>query len=153
MSTYDNLNAIDATRRFIYSHVATEGSPPTSQEIAQHLNTSLDDARELLKVLGVTKRVVLNPESGEIWMCGPFSAVATRFRVHGDTASWWANCAWDMLGIPASLGMSVRVETSCACCDDPMRIDVDAERGPLSHEGLVHIFLPARRWYADIGFT
>ena len=153
MSTYDNLNAIDATRRFIYSHVATAGSPPTSQELAQHFSTSLDDAREVLKVLGVTKRVLLNPENGEIWMCGPFSAVPTRFRVHGDTASWWANCAWDMLGIPASLGMSARVETSCACCDDPMRIDVDIERGPLSHEGLVHIFLPARRWYADIGFT
>jgi hypothetical protein len=34
-----------------------------------------------------------------------------------------------------------------------MHIDVDAERGPLSNEGVVHIFLPARRWYDDIGFT
>jgi hypothetical protein len=153
MRTHDNHNAIDATRRFIYSHVATHGSPPTSQEIAQGRDTSVDDARELLKVLGVTKRVILNPESGEIWMCGPFSAVPTRFRVHGESVSWWANCAWDMLGIPASLGISARVDTTCACCDEPMHIDVDAERGPLSSEGVVHIFLPARRWYDDIGFT
>ena len=153
MRTYDQHNAIEATRRFIYTHVAAQGSPPTAEEIAHHFDTSLDDAREVLKVLGVTKRVILNPESGEIWMCGPFSAVPTRFRVHGDTASWWANCAWDMLGIPASLGVSARVETSCACCDEPMRIAVETERGPLSNEGLVHIFLPARRWYDDIGFT
>lgn len=153
MRTYDNLVAIDATRRFIYSYVATEGSPPTAEAIAHHRNASLDDARETLKVLGVTKRVILHPESGEIWMCGPFSAVPTRFRVHGEGASWWANCAWDMLGIPASLGISARVETSCACCDEPMLIQVDADRGPLTSEGLVHIFLPARRWYDDIGFT
>jgi hypothetical protein len=58
-----------------------------------------------------------------------------------------------MLGIPASLGIAARVETSCACCNELMRIDVDAARGPLSSEGLVHIFVPARRWYDDIGFT
>ena len=152
-STYDNHNSIDAARRFIYSHVATEGAPPTSKELALHFDTEPEDAVEVLKVLGVTKRVVLNPDTGEIWMCGPFSAVPTRFRVHGATASWWANCAWDMLGIPASLNISATLETRCACCDEPVRIEVDGERGPLSHEGLVHIFVPARRWYDDIGFT
>ncbi|MEP7002887.1 MAG: organomercurial lyase [bacterium] len=153
MRTYDQLNAIDETRRFIYSHVATRGAPPKSDEIARQFDAPLEDTREVLKILGVTKRVIVNPESGEIWMCGPFSAVATRFRVHGESVSWWANCAWDMLGIPASLGISATVETSCACCYEPVRIDVDAEKGPLSHEGLVHILLPARRWYDDIGFT
>jgi hypothetical protein len=145
--------ALDATRVFIYSHVADTGAPPTSEEIAAHFAITRDDARERLKALGATKRVILNKETGEIWMCGPFSAVPTRFRVHGATASWWANCAWDMLGIPASLGISARVDTSCACCDEPVTIEVDAENGPASGEGLVHIFLPARRWYDDIGFT
>ena len=149
----DSAAALDATRIFIYSHVADTGAPPTSQEISAHFTITHDDARDRLATLGATNRVVLDKETGEIWMCGPFSAVPTRFRVHGAATSWWANCAWDMLGIPASLGISARVDTSCACCDEAVSIDVDAELGPISGEGLVHIFLPARRWYDDIGFT
>ena len=153
MHTFDRHNAIDAARVFVYTHVAASGSPPTAAEIAEHCGLTAEDALETLKVLGATKRVVLDPGSGEVWMCGPFSAVPTRFRVHASGVSWFANCAWDMLGIPASLGVDATVETSCACCDEPVTIQVDAERGPLSNEGLVHIFLPARRWYDDIGFT
>lgn len=153
MHTYDQHNAIDAARVFVYTYVAVSGAPPTAEQIAQHGDLSVDDAYETLKVLGATRRVILDQGTGEVWMCGPFSAVPTRFRVHGESASWFANCAWDMLGIPASLGVGARVETSCACCDEPVSIEVDRERGPLSDEGLVHIYLPARQWYDDIGFT
>lgn len=153
MHTFDQHNAIDAARIFIYTRVAESGAPPTAEEIARNSELSVDDAFETLKVLGATKRVVLDPKSGEVWMCGPFSAVPTRFRVHGEHASWWANCAWDMLGIPATLGIPARIETSCACCNEPATIEVDAVTGPTSEEGIVHIFLPAKRWYDDIGFT
>jgi hypothetical protein len=148
-----DLGQIDDVRVFAYSHVADTGAPPTSDEIAAHFQIARDDARARLKELGARRQVVLNPKTGEIWMSGPFSAVPTRFRVHRDAVSWWANCAWDMLGIPASLGISARVETACACCDEPATIDVDAEVGPLQREGIVHIFVPARRWYDDVGFT
>jgi hypothetical protein len=67
--------------------------------------------------------------------------------------SWWANCAWDMLGIPASLGQSARVDATCADCNETFALDVDRDTGPVSSEGLVHILLPASQWYADIGFT
>lgn len=143
----------DSARIFIYSHVAARGAPPTSDALAVHLGTSRDSALAVLATLGAERKVILDPASGEIWMCGPFSAVATRFRVHGANTSWWANCAWDMLGIPASLDVSARVETSCACCDEPATIAVDTRTGPTTDEGLVHILLPARRWYDDIGFT
>lgn len=143
----------DSARLFIYRYVAERGAPPSSEAIAAHLGATRDDALALLARLGAERKVILDPASGEIWMCGPFSAVATRFRVHGAHASWWANCAWDMLGIPASLGLSVRVETSCGCCDEPATIAVDGQNGPVNEEGLVHILLPASRWYDDIGFT
>jgi hypothetical protein len=152
-TTEPSDDVLDAARIFIYSRVASAGAPPSSDEIAEHFGITGVDARGWLKTLGATKRVILDKETREIWMSGPFSAVPTRFRVHGATTSWWANCAWDMLGIPAALGISARVETSCACCDEPVTIEVDADKGPLSGEGLVHIFLPARRWYDDIGFT
>lgn len=146
-------SALDASRIFIYSHIADTGAPPTSDEIATQLHITRNAAIALLRTLGARRQLVLNRESGEIWMAGPMSAVPTRFRVHGEQVSWWANCAWDMLGIPASLSISARVETGCACCSERVTIDVDEERGPLSDEGLVHILVPARRWYEDIGFT
>ena len=142
----------DATRIFIYSRVAERGAPPTSGEIASQFDISAARAHESLATLGAARKVILDT-TGEIRMCGPFSASATRFRVHGAHISWWANCAWDMFGIPASLGIDAQVETSCACCDEPASIAVDASHGPKSDEGIVHILLPARRWYDDIGFT
>ena len=145
--------ALDATRIFIYSHVADSGVPPTSAEIAERFQITRNAARQRLLTLGATKRIVYSHPTGEIWMSGPFSALPTRFRVHGPSVTWWANCAWDMLGIPASLGISARVETSCSCCEEPVTIEVDAESGALSEDGIVHILLPARRWYEDIGFT
>lgn len=147
------MSEADIARIFVYSHVATTGTPPSSAAIAEHLGVSVARARAVVAELGATKRVVLDRPSGEIWMAPPFSAVPTRFRVTGATTSWWANCAWDMLGIPAFLREPVRIEATCPDCDESIGIDVDAEAGPRVNEGLVHFLVPARRWYEDIGFT
>jgi len=140
-------------RVFIYTHIAEVGAPPTAERIAAEISMSVDDARASLEALAVNRQVILDPTSREIWMAGPFSAVPTRFRVHGAEASYWANCAWDMFGIPAALGQSARIDATCADCDAPMRLEVDRDTGPSTNEGLIHILLPANRWYADIGFT
>ena len=92
-------------RVFIYTRIAEFGAPPTAERIADGMSLTVDDARAALEALAVNRQVILDPTSREIWMAGPFSAVPTRFRVHGAKASWWANCAWDMLGIPATLGL------------------------------------------------
>ncbi|MDB4876629.1 MAG: hypothetical protein JWM41_3075 [Gemmatimonadetes bacterium] len=144
---------LDQLRIFIYAQLADHGAAPTSDAIASHFGTTPDDAREALVALGKSRAVILHPASREIWMAAPFSAVSTRFRVHGARASWWANCAWDMFGIPAFLSESVRIDAMCADCNEHVEIDVDARDGPRSSDGLVHILLPARRWYDDIGFT
>jgi hypothetical protein len=140
-------------RVFIYTHIAESGAPPAAERIADRMSLTVEDARAALEALAVNRQVILDRTSREIWMAGPFSAVPTRFRVHGAKASWWANCAWDMLGIPAALGQSARINAICGDCGAMMRLDVDRETGPVSNEGLVHILLPANRWYADIGFT
>ena len=140
-------------RVFIYTCIAEFGAPPTAERIAAEMSMTADDARASLEALAVNRQVILHPTTREIWMAGPFSAVPTRFRVHGAKASYWANCAWDMLGIPASLGQSARIDATCADCDAPTRLEVGRDTGPITGEGLVHILLPANRWYADIGFT
>ena len=148
-----DVAADDGMRIFIYSYIVDAGAPPSSAQIATQLGISHESARDAVRALGAAKQVVLDAQTGEIWMAGPFSAVPTRFRVHGATASWWANCAWDMLGIPASIHQSVRVDAACADCEEEITLEVDADRGVVSGNGLVHILVPARAWYDDIGFT
>jgi len=143
----------EAARTFIYSHLAERGLPPRSDALATQLRISPAEARGVLRALAERKALVLDPATGEIWMAGPFSAVPTPFRVHGARTSWWANCAWDMLGIPASLGEPARIDAVCGDCGAPVEIEVHAEQGPIAGAGLVHLLLPARRWYDDIGFT
>jgi hypothetical protein len=36
-------------------------------------------------------------------MANPFSAVPTPFLVRSGDRSWYGNCIWDALGIPAML--------------------------------------------------
>lgn len=144
---------LDDVRVFIYTHAAATGAIPSSATIATELGYSVEEARAALSELGAARRIVLHPESGEIWMAAPFSAVPTRFRVVGNGAEWWANCAWDMFGIPAMLRQSARVEAKCADCGETLVIEVDGATGPRPSEGLVHFLVPARRWYENIGFT
>jgi hypothetical protein len=150
MTTTSDLQA--RIRIFIYTHIADRGAPPTAERIADEMSLSVNAARETLEALAVNRQVILDRTTREIWMAGPFSGVPTRFRVHGAHASWWANCAWDMFGIPASLSQSARIDATCADCNVTVQLDVD-ENGPVNGEGLVHILLPASQWYADIGFT
>ena len=85
-------------------------------------------------------------------MAFPFSGIPTPLRVHSKERSYWANCAWDMLGIPAALHSDAEVETEYAEDDSPVRLSV--EGGELqSDAGLVHFPLPLRRWYDDLVFT
>lgn len=147
------MNDLETVRVLVYTHAASTGAPPTSASIAQQLGMPVERARDMLAELGAARRVVLDATTGEIWMAAPFSAVPTRFRVIGAAMSWWANCAWDMFGIPAMLRQSARVEARCADCDETIVIDVDAETGPRPSPGLVHFLVPARRWYENIGFT
>ncbi len=138
---------------YVYDQLLAEGTPPTSSDIAAHFDTTPDRALGALNKLNVGKTVLLNPRTGEIWMAGPFSAVPTPYEVSADGVRWWANCAWDMLGIPVVADRRVHIDASCTDCGEPMVFDVDPRQPTLDVEGVVHFLVPARRWYEDIGFT
>ena len=139
-------------RIFAYDHLVERGIPPTIAEIAGHLSLADEDARERVASLKIGKTILVHPSTGEIWMAGPFSALPTQYRVTGSRTSWWANCAWDMLGIPMIAAESVRIETHCTDCGDPWTLTATTHSPP-AQEGVVHFLLPARKWYEDIGFT
>jgi hypothetical protein len=138
---------------YVYDQILARGTPPTSSDIAAHFDTTPDEALRALREMKFGKTVLPNPRTGEIWMAGPFSAVPTPYEVSADGVRWWANCAWDMLGIPVVADRRVHIDASCTDCGAPMAFDVDPMRPTLDVEGVVHFLLPARRWYDDIGFT
>jgi hypothetical protein len=80
-----------------------EGWPPTIARTASALSTPPDDVEASLQRLADGHVLVLQRGTGEILMANPFSAVPTPFLVRSGDRSWYGNCIWDALGIPAML--------------------------------------------------
>lgn len=141
-------------RVFVYETLIETGRAPDAAAIGARFGVTADDARQAIRTAGIGKTLLAHPATGDIWMAGPFSATPTSYRVVGRRTSWWANCAWDMLGIPVIVGEAVEIRTTCTDCGAPLRITVDPRTGPdPDAKGIVHFLVPANRWYEDIGFT
>jgi hypothetical protein len=138
-------------RHAIYRTFA-EGGVPLSATLSTQLGIPTDEIRAAYERLHEMHAIVLNPHSREVWMALPFSAVPTPFRVEGMGRTWFANCAWDMFGIPALLGGEARCETTCQDCDGAIVYRVEQGR-LLDAHGVVHFLVPAARWWDDIGYT
>jgi DNA-binding transcriptional MocR family regulator len=140
-------------RRHVYGRLG-EGAPaPTAEETAAALGAGADEVERSYRRLHDRRALVLRPDTTEIWMAHPFSAVPTDFTVEAaDGRRWWANCAWDALGIPAATGAEARVTTQCADCGEPIALEV-RESGVAPAAAVTHFVVPAARWWDDIGFT
>jgi hypothetical protein len=139
-------------RQAIYHSFADRGVPPTRVSIALATGLDADDVAMSFERLALARAIVLEPLSGEIRMAMPFSAVPTAFRVRADHISWWANCAWDALGIAAATRRDVEIVTQCPDCHDRLALRVtDGE--PAAEPWVVHFLVPVARWWEDIGFT
>ncbi len=139
-------------RRHVYRHFVERGRAPALEEIARALGAGQGEVERSLRRLHDAHALVLEQGAPAIRMAHPFSAVETRHRVRSAGRWWHANCAWDAFGIPAALGVDGHVSSRCACCDEPIDIDVVGRR-PVQEESVVHVLLPARRWWEDIVFT
>ena len=142
-----------AVRRYVYGRLA-EGEPaPSVAETAAALGVAADEAERSYRRLHDRRALVLRPGTSEIWMAHPFSAVPTDYAVEAaDGRRWWANCAWDALGIPAATAADARATTRCADCGEPIELEV---RGGevVTGEAVTLFVVPAARWWHDIGFT
>lgn len=139
-------------RAAVYDSVLSRTRPSAARELAEGLGVPLDEVRASLERLAAAKALVLQPESREVLMANPFSAVPTPFAVLAAGRLYFGNCVWDALGIPAMLGRDGRVETSCACCGEAMSLEV-RDGSLAAGEGVVHFAVPARRWWEDIVFN
>jgi hypothetical protein len=139
-------------RNATYRLFAERGRAPSAAEAADDLGLDHPTVLAAWRRLHDAHALVLRPEGDSLRMANPFSAVRTAFRVHADGRWWDANCAWDAFGVCAALHADGRIETACADCGDPLRIEV---RGHVPDDTglLFHCLVPAAGWWDDIAFT
>jgi len=114
-----------AVKMNIYETLARTTQAPTSADVAESLSTSPEEVAAAFERLH--KKRLQVPEPGNpsrIRMAPPFSGVETSFRVKVQDNVYYANCAWDALGIAAALQADAIVEASDGYSGEPMMLEV-----------------------------
>jgi hypothetical protein len=140
-------------RNHLYGSFVRAGRAETAAEAAAALDLPVAGVAEALRRLHDAHALVLDRDGATIRMLNPFSAVETGHRVEAGGRSWFANCAWDALGIPAALHADARIDSACSDCGEPLELEVRGGELVRGRELLVHFVVPARRWWDDIVFT
>ncbi len=136
-------------RAFVYATIVERGRPPAVDEMAAGLGIGVAEARAAYRRLDRRHALFLDPGTDAIRMAHPFSGVPTPFRVHANGRAYWANCAWDALGIPAALHADATIDAVLAEDGAPVRLAV--EGGQVRGRGeVVHVLRPFRAWYDDL---
>lgn len=76
-----------------------------------------DDALAALRALGEMHSVFRTGDGRGVVMANPFSALPTPFRVTANGVDHWANCAWNILGVPAALSGDATIHATCTADD------------------------------------
>lgn len=139
-------------RRHIYDVAMHRGYPPLITEISHDLNLPPAKVETALQRLAAGRVLVRQPDTGEILMANPFSAVPTPFLVEVSGFSCYGNCIWDALGIPAMLQEDARIKTACGDCG--LRLELRVVNSHVQgHPSLMHFAVPAHHWWDDIVFN
>jgi hypothetical protein len=139
-------------RSHVYDYVMREGLPPTIAETSSVLSRSADQVRLSFQRLADGHILVLQKGSDEVLMANPFSAVPTPFLVKAGGRSYYGNCIWDAMGIPAMLQQDATIEASCGCCSTAINLKVTNGLIVKAH-GIAHFAIPAAHWWDDIVFN
>ena len=148
----NNESLLWQVRHFVYNHFADTTHPPRVDETAHHFNISIEDAGAFYKELYNRHAFFLEPGTLTVRMANPFSGIPTDFKVHANGKSYYANCAWDMLGIPAVLHNDAVIEAVCTESNESVQLEIKSGQ-ITNNQLLVHFPLPFARWYNDLVFT
>ncbi len=139
-----------AVKLKIYETIAETAKAPTSLQVARALDATAEEVEAAFERLHQKRLLV--PEPGDlsrIRMAPPFSGIETPFPVRARGNLYYANCAWDALGIPAALHEEAVIETKDANTGEPIRLEV--KNGlPVPQACVIHFAVPAARWWEDI---
>jgi hypothetical protein len=140
-----------AVRVAVYDQFIREGTAPSSALLAAQLGLTGESLAASYRRLAEQQALVLDAD-GAIAMAIPFSATPTDVKVVGTGVTWWANCAFDGLGIPAMLGCDGVVETACPQSGTPIMVTV---RGGAATGAacVLHMAVPLAQWWQNIADT
>ena len=136
----------------VYRHFAASGGRPSPTQIAGSVRATVASVCESFGRLRTQRVLVLEADGESIRMAPPFSGVPTQHAVTSDGVSYFANCAWDALGIAAALQQPATVRSRCEQSLEPLRLEVSTA-GPEASDWLFHCVVPAAHWWDDIVFT
>ena len=139
-------------RTAILKTLAETGIAPTPAEIAERLGSTVDPVLAAWNALREGRAIVTGEDGVSILMANPFSGIPTDHTFDSAGIRYYANCAWDALGIPAALGRGGTVRSSCANSGETLRLEV-TDGGPEPCDWLFHSLVPAAHWWDDIVFT
>jgi hypothetical protein len=136
----------------VYRHFAQTGQRPLLGDVARRVRSDAQDVLDAYQRLGAQRVLALEADGMSIRMAPPFSGVPTQHVVQVAGKQYFANCAWDALGVPAALHLPGEVHSRCEQSGEPLRLKVGLD-GPEPSDWLFHCLVPAAKWWADIVFT
>jgi Alkylmercury lyase len=136
----------------VYHHFAEMGRRPSLIEVVERTGSDDKSVLDAYRRLRAQRLIVLEADGRSIRMAPPFSGVPTQHVVEAGGIRYFANCAWDALGIPATLQQAATVRSRCAQSGEPFHLQVGL-KGPESSDWLFHCLVPAAKWWDDIVFT
>lgn len=136
----------------VYRHFAETGQRPAPEVVAERAGLHAEGVLGVYGRLRAQRVLVLEADGSSIRMAPPFSGVSTQHIVLSDGVRYYANCAWDALGVPAALRKPAVVHSRCEQSGAVLRLNVGLD-GPSPSAWLFHCHLPAVRWWDDIVFT
>jgi len=136
----------------IYGHFAENGQRPSAEAVAARVGVDSQTVLDAYSRLRAQRVLALEADGSSIRMAPPFSGVPTQHVVVVDRKQYFANCAWDALGILAALHRPGMVYSRCEQSGEPLRLSVGLE-GPEPSTWLFHCLVPAAKWWEDIVFT
>jgi hypothetical protein len=121
--------------------------------VSQALGSPLEKVKATLRRLQQKRLLVLEPaDPSRIRMAPPFSGIQTPFRVLVQSKQYYANCAWDALGIPAAFHQDASIEAQDGHSGEPITLE-DRGGKPVFQPCVIHFAVPAARWWEDIIYT
>lgn len=131
-------------RARIYELLVDEVRTVDAPVLAGMPGWDVPDVVESLERLAGEHRIALT-DDGAVQMAHPFAGVPTPYVSRIGSRWWYANCGWDVLAILALLGDGV--------AKGPDGLEWHVEDGRVHPDGIVHLLVPAKRFWVDVGFT
>lgn len=136
----------------IYTHFAETGRPPSPKDVVLRVGLGVEGVHDAYQRLRAQRVLVLEADEVSIRMAPPFSGIPTQHVIRAGDVQYFANCAWDALGVPAALHKSATVYSRCEQSGEPLQLKIGPQ-GPEPSDWLFHCLVPAAKWWDDIVFT